>query len=82
MSAIENEETFVEEMLAYFDVVGVDTSIKKINDTTYEQKQTCNIPEMLRAGSKNVCSVDYFPNEIYDLTKEEIRDYFHKDACK
>jgi transcriptional regulator with XRE-family HTH domain len=81
-SSIENEETWVTELLEYFDVPGVHTSIKKINETTYEMKQTCSIPEILKAGSKNVCSIDYFDSEIFGLTRADIDDYYYKDICK
>jgi transcriptional regulator with XRE-family HTH domain len=81
-SSIENEETWTKETLKYFDVPGVHTSIKKINGTTYEMKQSCNITEILMAGSKNVCSIDYFGEEIFGLRKIDILDQYHKDACK
>jgi transcriptional regulator with XRE-family HTH domain len=82
-SSIENEETWATEMLEYFDVIGINTSIKKINETTYERKQTCNIPQILKAGSKNVCSIDYFSDiEIFDLTRAEILDQYREGACK
>ncbi len=82
ISAIENEETWATEMLEYYDVPGIDTTINKINETTYEMKQTCNITEILMAGSKNVCSMDYFGEEIFGLRKIDILDQYHKDACK
>jgi hypothetical protein len=34
------------------------------------------------AGSKNVCSIDYFGEEIFGLRKIDILDQYHKDACK
>lgn len=82
ITAIENEETWTTEMLQYYDVPGIYTSIKKIDETTYEMKQTCNIPEILKAGNKNICSIDYFGTEIFGLTKNDIKSYYHKDACK
>lgn len=82
ISAIENEETWAKETLEYFDVSGINTSIEKINETTYKMKQTCNIPEILKAGFKNVCSMDYFGEEIFGLRKIDILDQYHKDACK
>jgi len=82
-SSIENEETWATEMLEYFDVVGVNTSIKKIDETTYEVKQTCNIPKMLKAGSKNVCSIDSFlETDMYNITRAEIDNHYHVDTCK
>lgn len=82
ISAIENEATWTTETLEYFDVPGIDTSIKKINETTYEMKQTCNITEILKVGYKNVCVIDYFGEEIFGLRKTDILDQYHKDACK
>jgi transcriptional regulator with XRE-family HTH domain len=81
-SSIEDEKTWTTEMLKYFDVPGVNTSIKKINKTTYEMKQSCNITEILIAGSKNVCSIDYFGEEIFGLRKTDILDQYHEGACK
>lgn len=82
ISAIENEETWAAEMLEYYDVPGINTTINKTNETTYEMKQTCNITEILKAGYKNVCSMDYFGEEIFGLTKTEIENQYHRDACK
>jgi transcriptional regulator with XRE-family HTH domain len=81
-SSIENEETWTKETLKYFDVPGVHTLIKKINETTYEMKQSCNITEILMAGSKNICSIDYFGEEIFGLRKIDILDQYHEGACK
>lgn len=79
---IENEETFATEMLEYYNVPGVSTEIKKINETTYEMKQSCNLTEILMAGSKNVCLMDYFGEDIFGLRKIDILDKYRKDACK
>lgn len=81
-SLIENEEIWTAELLEYFDVPGIDTTITKINETTYEMKQTCSIPEILKVGARNVCSVDYFGTQIFGLTKNDIVGNYRKDACK
>lgn len=82
-SIIKNEENFAKEFLEYSDVTGVEASVKKINGTTYEVIQICNIPKMLKAGSKNVCILDNFDSsEMYVLTKTKIKESFHSKACK
>lgn len=82
ITAIENEETWVDEMLSFYDSPGVYTTIKKINATTYEMKQTCNLPEILNAGVKNVCSIELFGDQIFGLTRSDIDDQYYKDSCK
>ena len=79
---IENEETWATEMLAYFDVIGIDTTINKLNETTYEMVQTCNLPKILKVGFRNKCSIDYYGDDIFGLTKTDISSNYHKNACK
>ena len=81
-SSIQNENTWSKEMLEYYDTPGIHTTITKINDTTYEMKQTCNITEILRAGLKNKCTIDYYGEDIFGLTKNDIQSNYYKDACK
>lgn len=81
-SYIEDEETWATEKLKYYDVDGINISIKKINQTTYEMKQSCNIPIILKNGNVNICSIDYHDTNIFGLTKDDIVSYYHKDACK
>lgn len=79
---IENEETWATEMLAYFDVIGIDTTINKLNETTYEMVQTCNLPKILKVGFRNKCSIDYYGDDIFGLTKTDISSNYHRNACK
>ena len=80
---IENEKTFAKEYLNFNDVIGVSSSVKKINKNTYELKQTCDLSKMSNSDIEKVCLIDYFDkSEIVELTRKRIRDNYHKDACK
>lgn len=82
INRIENEETWSKEILKYFNVPGISTTINKVLETTYELKQTCNISELLKYGYENVCSINYFGENVFGLTKDDILRQYHKDACK
>lgn len=80
---IKKEEVWVKEFLDYSDVIGVDTTVKKINEDTYEIIQVCNIPKMLKVGSKNVCILDNFEDsDMYVLTRTEIKGSYPFKQCK
>ncbi|MDD3048697.1 MAG: helix-turn-helix transcriptional regulator [Bacilli bacterium] len=84
-SAVENEEILLKDYNEMNKVIGINASFKRINGTTYEMKQTCNVAKILKAAAdgEKMCILDYFSDgEIFELTRAKIKDQYQKDACK
>ena len=75
----DDEDTLNKGIAELNDIEGVGAAIYKVNETTYEIVQTCNIFNMAAADIEKGCLISYFDSkEIPNLTKEDILDNYSK----
>ncbi len=74
-----DEETLNKGIAEVNDIDGVEATISKKNENTYEILQICNIFNMEDKDIEKGCSISYFePKEIPNLTRKKIIDYYNK----
>lgn len=75
----DDEDTLNKGIAELNDIHGVGAAIYKVNATTYEIVQTCNILNMAATDIEKGCLISYFDSkEIPNLTKEDILDNYSK----
>ena len=75
----DDEDTLNKRIAELNAIKGVGAAIYKVNETTYEIVQTCNILNMDATDIEKGCLISYFDSkEIPNLTKDDILDNYSK----